>query len=57
MGIASMRQFQCVHTKYVFTINELFTINFIVSVKCKEQVVIKFVMPFHDNNRLLILVF
>ena len=24
-----MRQFQCVHTTYVFSINELFTMNFL----------------------------
>ena len=28
MGIASMRQFQCVPTTYVFSMNEFFTINF-----------------------------
>ena len=27
-GIASMRQFQCVPTIYVFSINEIFTISF-----------------------------
>ena len=28
IGIASMRQFQCVPTSYVFSINEFFTISF-----------------------------
>ena len=31
IGIASMRQFQCVPTTYVFSINELLTISFLIT--------------------------
>ena len=50
---ASMRQFQCVHTKYVFSINELFNINFL---KTDSQLFSLF-QHLYDNNRLLFYAF